>query len=739
VSWLLSLDVAVFRFVNGTLSNSFLDTIMPWMAGNVWFFPVLIAAAAVLLWKGGARARLMALMLAIVVPLGDGWITNSIKHAVERPRPCLTLERVNLPLTRSRAADADDDFRRRGCSSSGSMPSGHTSNWFSAAMVAWLFYRRSAFVLLPFACLMGFSRVYLGVHYPSDVLAGAVIGAGYGIAIPFAVNALWRRIGREWFPFWWNRLPSLLPTQTPAAPPECQTPAPNHAPGQHWLRLGYALIALVFIGRVIFIAGARINLSEDEAYQWLWSKHLALSYFSKPPLIAYVQWLGTHLFGDRELGVRFFSPVCAAIGSLVMLRFFARHVTARAGFWLVVLMNVTPLLALGSTLLTVDPLLVLFWTLAMAAGWRAAQPEGQTRDWLWVGLWMGLGFLSKYTALLQWLCWAVFFAIFPPARIQLRRPGPYLALLVNVLCMTPVLIWNAQHGWITAAHVATDAKLDEAWHFSVKPLLEFLGGSAGLLHPVIFLAMIWAAVKLWRGTDALPRYFFAMGAPLFLVYLLYTLHSSVQINWIAAAIIPLWCMTAAFWDARERAGARAVRGWLAAAVVAGVAAVAMMHESDWWIGGTNKILARFSQEPLSGRADPLRRVRGWPEMAKIVARERRKLEGEGKPVFVVAGHYGTTSLLSFYMPEAKAAATRTPLVYCRHLKQPKTQFFFWPSYINTRQGENAIYVIEKDKPATPPPDVIKSFESVTEVGRFPVKHRGRTLHTVQIFACRNLR
>ena len=70
-----------------------------------------------------------------------------------------------------------------------------------------------------------------------------------------------------------------------------------------------------------YIGSGKIELSEDEAYQWLWSKHPALSYYSKPPLIAYTQFLGTHLWGDTEFGVRFFSPVIAAVLSLLVLRF----------------------------------------------------------------------------------------------------------------------------------------------------------------------------------------------------------------------------------------------------------------------------------------------------------------------------------------------------------------------------------------------------------------------------------
>jgi membrane-associated phospholipid phosphatase len=65
--------------------------------------------------------------------------------------------------------------------------------------------------MLLLALGVSFSRVYNGVHYPSDVLAGAIIGAGYAVAVAVALETAWQFFGRKYFPRWHEKLPSLVP------------------------------------------------------------------------------------------------------------------------------------------------------------------------------------------------------------------------------------------------------------------------------------------------------------------------------------------------------------------------------------------------------------------------------------------------------------------------------------------------------------------------------------------------
>jgi membrane-associated phospholipid phosphatase len=714
MAWIQSLDVALFRFINETLSNPLLDRVMPFFSGNSLFVPLLIVAAAILVWREGARGRVCLVMLVLAICLGDPLIVNTIKHAVGRLRPF---------------NDISDAITRVGRGGSFSMPSAHAANWFAATMVMFVYYRRSVFFMLPLAGLVGFSRIYNGVHYPSDVLVGALLGMSYGALVVFALDALWRRAGRRWFPLWWEQLPSLRNPTVRANLPALVLE--KSALDRHWLRLGYGVIALLLFVRLAYVASGKIELSEDEAYQWLWSKHLALSYYSKPPLIACTQFLGTMLWGDNAFGVRFFSPVIAALLSVLLLRFFAREASARLGALLVLVATATPLLAIGSTLMTIDPLTVLFWTAAMISGWRAVQLDSR-RHWLWTGLWMGLGFLSKYSSPLQWLCWAVFFIAWKPARAQLKRPGPYLALLVNALCTLPVLLWNARHGWITMTHLSERSGLDGEWHPTLRYFWDFIGAEALLLNPFFFIAAIWAAAAFWRHERRNPLmiYLFSMGAPVFLLYLALAFHSRVLPNWIAVAVVPLFCLAAIYWDGRWRNGARAVKGWLIAGLGVGLAVVIVAHETD--------LVGKITGHPLPPKPDPLTRVRAYKEMARVVGEARLKLMSEGKPVFIIANHYGITSQITFYLPEARAGVPDHPLVYFRSSDRPENQFYFWPGYGN-RKGQNAIFVQEAHTPQPPPERIQKEFASVTDLGIHDIKYRDRVFHQIQIFECRGLR
>src|SRR5512143_1693941 len=126
--WLQTLDTELFRFINLTLINPVFDVVMPFVSWNALFRPAVVALAAVLIWKDRSRALLFLCVLGVVLALGDGLVTNKLKHLIARDRPFLVMPDVHCLV---------------GKTGSGSMPSSHAANWFAATMVAFMYYRRS--------------------------------------------------------------------------------------------------------------------------------------------------------------------------------------------------------------------------------------------------------------------------------------------------------------------------------------------------------------------------------------------------------------------------------------------------------------------------------------------------------------------------------------------------------------------------------------------------------------------
>ena len=190
IEFLYSIDVVVFRFINGTLANPFGDFLWPLITDYDRLLPVRIVLCGIWLWlvvKGGTRGRTAALLLIPVIFFADKLSSSVIKEIVGRPRPCHSIGGV--PVLQGIHMLVD-------CGGGKSFPSSHAVNNFAVATLLSSYYTKWRWGFYGWAALVALSRPAVGVHYPSDILGGALIGT----AVALVTILLWKAIQRRYFP-----------------------------------------------------------------------------------------------------------------------------------------------------------------------------------------------------------------------------------------------------------------------------------------------------------------------------------------------------------------------------------------------------------------------------------------------------------------------------------------------------------------------------------------------------------
>ena len=356
-------------------------------------------------------------------------------------------------------------------------------------------------------------------------------------------------------------------------------------------RYFYAAIAGLILLRLI--AAAVLPLSADEAYYWLWSKHLAAGYYDHPPLIAFLIRAGTMLFGDSAFGVRVVPVLLSAAASWFVWR--------SGGALAALLFNLTLMVTVEMMAATPDAPLI---AASAAFLWAMTKLDEDPRWWLAVGAAGGIALLSKYTGFflgLGALAWMIFVA-----RRWFLSPWPYLGALLALAIFAPNLWWNATHHWMTFAFQFGRVG---AGHFTLRYLLEFLGAQLLLASPFILIAALFTRDRL----------LIALMLPAILYFAVHSLHDRVQGNW-PCFLYPMLAVAAA-----------QCRHWVAKPAAPVAAALLVICYAQAFVGLV----------PL-GRKDPISRLLafGVPEaVAQVEA---------AHPAAILTTDYETTAWFAFY-------------------------------------------------------------------------------------------
>ncbi len=164
----VELDTNLFFLLNYKAQNVVFDFLMPILTNlDYWRIPIILLAIALLVF-GGRRGRIAVLLLVLGITLSDQVCNSILKPLVGRVRPCNVLENVHLLI---------------GCTEAFSFPSSHATNIFTGMILLSYVYPKIKAGALTVAVLVSYSRVYVGVHYPFDVVAGVALGIVCAIII----------------------------------------------------------------------------------------------------------------------------------------------------------------------------------------------------------------------------------------------------------------------------------------------------------------------------------------------------------------------------------------------------------------------------------------------------------------------------------------------------------------------------------------------------------------------------
>jgi 4-amino-4-deoxy-L-arabinose transferase-like glycosyltransferase len=251
-----------------------------------------------------------------------------------------------------------------------------------------------------------------------------------------------------------------------------------------------ALLAVAATAAARIALALTVGLGVDESYAASVAHPVALSYFDHPPLhfwIAAAAGLHRGASPLADLAVR--SPFIALFALTTWLLYLvtARVFDARAGMYAALALNVTPVFSVstGSWVLPDGPLMCAW----LAAVYCVLRVDESPRWWLGAGVATGLALLSKYHGVLLML--GLFVYLLTAARHWLRTPWPYIAALIAVAMFTPVIVWNAEHQWISFAFQLN--RNAESHSPRLLALAQNIGGQIALVTPWVWVPLMISA------------------------------------------------------------------------------------------------------------------------------------------------------------------------------------------------------------------------------------------------------
>lgn len=436
----------------------------------------------------------------------------------------------------------------------------------------------------------------------------------------------------------------------------------DHKTADRAWRLTLMMVGVLTVARLAALFATPLELYPDEAQYWLWSRTLAFGYFSKPPMIAWLIWLTTHIGGDGEAWVRLSAPLLHGATALIVSRIAGRLYGGWSGLVAAAIYALMPGVVLSSGLMATDAPLLFFLSLTIWAYVDLAEARAPRRYAvaLGMGVALGLAFLSKYAAIYALGSIVVHAAISKEARARWCPAAISLFLAAFVITLAPNFAWNARHHFSTVKHTASNANWSGHHLFNVRELIEFIGSQFGVFGPAPFAALLGGAI--WLGArkrlSSPDLLLLCFSAPPLIIVAGEAFVSRANANWAGAAFVAGSVLTAAWllrWNARR---------WL----IGGLAFEALFAAFFMACMVSPKLA------DATGLSNGFKRVRGWDQTVQaIIDRAREEQASHGGVTAVAMDDRFVYNAAAYYGRDYFGAPGAPPLKMWVHEAHPQNQ------------------------------------------------------------------
>jgi 4-amino-4-deoxy-L-arabinose transferase-like glycosyltransferase len=472
------------------------------------------------------------------------------------------------------------------------------------------------------------------------------------------------------------------------------------------------VLCLLLIG-IRFIFVAVMGIMPQDAYYDFYAQHLDLSYYDHPPLIGYLLRFFTTLFGKKVYVLKLADSIVTLLTIIAFYHLAKKFLSGYKTLIATALLLSTLMISILSLVSTPDVPLMLCWTININFLYEAIFKR-KNIYWIWAGIFTGLSFDSKYTAVFLIVGLIGFLLMAKPFRKLLISGWFFLYLVCFSITILPVVIWNALNGF-ASFKFQSEGRAQEGFHIDFTGFLGVIGHQSAILLPLLFFSLVYFIFRYCKkyGTrfariPADQLFLLSFFIPLFIGFFFISFFYWVKLNWMMPAYITGIIWVARFWNKKwirfQLIFSLSLHLLLAIEIIFYVVPI---RSDDTWFG--------------------------WSEFSDKVQTLRKKYPD----AFIFSSDdYKTSAILNFYLKET---------VYSRNIVGERAlQFDFVGTNLNTLKGKNAIYIDSnprftdlKNENKAVPLTYYSYFDKIIPLDPILIENHGRTERKFSVFLCIN--